>query len=583
MEYSKITGMMRNVLLAAVNAKYIHSNLAVYSLQRYAGQRIPGGMDRIGIAEYTINQQAETILADLFRRAPEVLCFSCYIWNMDVVARLLPEVKKVLPETQIWLGGPEVSYGAAAVLVKYPCVSGVMRGEGEETFAELAQAWAQGEQPDLQGIRGVTYRESDGRIRENPWREPVELDSIPFVYTDMAQFRNRILYYESSRGCPFSCSYCLSSIDKKLRFRSPALVKEELRFFLEQETAQVKFVDRTFNCRRDHAMEIWRFIKEHDNGVTNFHFEISADLLDEEELALLRSMRPGLVQLEIGVQSTNPETIRKIRRSMDLAKLERAVRRIREGANIHQHLDLIAGLPGEDLESFGRSFDRVYAMRPDQLQLGFLKVLKGSRMEEEKEEYGLVCRDTPPYEVLFTRWLSYADLLVLKGVEEMTEIYYNSGQFKHALLFLEKYFPSPFALYRQLAACYEEKGLQGVQHARPARYEFLLAFGEIVCPGEQEALREALIFDYYLRENAKSRPAFAGEPQADPEWVRRFYEEEASARRYLKGYEGMDRNQLRRMTHLEYFPLSARYVLFDYRKRDPLTNDGTAIHIEKRK
>ena len=399
----------------------------------------------------------------------------------------------------------------------------------------------------------------------------------------MAQFRNRILYYESSRGCPFSCSYCLSSVDKKLRFRSPALVKEELRFFLEQKTAQVKFVDRTFNCRRDHAMEIWRFIKEHDNGVTNFHFEISADLLDEEELALLRSMRPGLVQLEIGVQSTNPETIRKIRRSMDLAKLERAVRRIREGANIHQHLDLIAGLPGEDLESFGRSFDRVYAMRPDQLQLGFLKVLKGSRMEEEKEEYGLVCRDTPPYEVLFTRWLSYADLLVLKGVEEMTEIYYNSGQFKHALLFLEKYFPSPFALYRQLAACYEEKGLQGVQHARPARYEFLLAFGESVCPGEQEALREALIFDYYLRENAKSRPAFAGEPQADPEWVRRFYEEEASARRYLKGYEGMDRNQLRRMTHLEYFPLSARYVLFDYRKRDPLTNDGTAIHIAKRK
>ena len=575
---------MRKIVLVAVNAKYIHSNLAVYSLKAYADARLrrrkspASGTVEIEIGEYTINQQPDGIMEDIYKRRPDLLCFSCYIWNIRMIRELLPELGKVLPDTEIWLGGPEVSYDPVRLLEQLPQVTGIMKGEGEETFAVLAERKTDPE-ADLADVEGITWRDSLGQIQDHPWRQPLDMDEIPFVYQDMTDFRHRIVYYESSRGCPFSCSYCLSSIDKRLRFRSLQLVKKELQFFLDAGTGQVKFVDRTFNCRHDHALEIWKYISSHDNGVTNFHFEISADLLNGEELALIRSMRPGLIQLEIGVQSTNPETIKEIRRTMDLGRLEENVKRLREGRNVHQHLDLIAGLPQEDLESFSRSFDRVYALRPDQLQLGFLKVLKGSRMETMKEAYGLLCRDIPPYEVLSTRWLSYGDTLILKGVEEMTELYYNSGQFRTALELLERREPSPFALYRRLADFYEKRALDQMQHARAVRYEILLDFAGENWPEDTEELRERLIFDYYLRENAKSRPAFAGESRADSRWVRSFYETEAREHRYLTGCGGMDKNQLRRMTHLEFFPLKGEYVLFDYRERDPLTNDGRGIHI----
>lgn len=575
---------MRKIVLVAVNAKYIHSNLAVYSLKAYADARLrrrkspASGTVEIEIGEYTINQQPDSIMEDIYKRRPDLLCFSCYIWNIRMIRELLPELGKVLPDTEIWLGGPEVSYDSVRLLEQLPQVTGIMKGEGEETFAVLAERKAD-PGADLADVEGITWRDSLGQIQDHPWRQPLDLDEIPFVYQDMTDFRHRIVYYESSRGCPFSCGYCLSSIDKRLRFRSLHLVKKELQFFLDAGTGQVKFVDRTFNCRHDHALEIWKYISSHDNGVTNFHFEISADLLNGEELALIRSMRPGLIQLEIGVQSTNPETIKEIRRTMDLGRLEENVKRLREGRNVHQHLDLIAGLPQEDLESFSRSFDRVYALRPDQLQLGFLKVLKGSRMETMKEAYGLLCRDIPPYEVLSTRWLSYGDTLILKGVEEMTELYYNSGQFRTALELLERREPSPFALYRRLADFYEKRALDQMQHARAVRYEILLDFAGENWPEDTEEMRERLIFDYYLRENAKSRPAFAGESRADSRWVRSFYETEAREHRYLTGCGGMDKNQLRRMTHLEFFPLKGEYVLFDYRERDPLTNDGRGIRI----
>ena len=575
---------MRKIVLVAVNAKYIHSNLAVYSLKAYADARLrrrkspASGTVEIEIGEYTINQQPDSIMEDIYKRRPDLLCFSCYIWNIRMIRELLPELGKVLPDTEIWLGGPEVSYDPVRLLEQLPQVTGIMKGEGEETFAVLAERKTDPE-ADLADVEGITWRDSLGQIQDHPWRQPLDMDEIPFVYQDMTDFRHRIVYYESSRGCPFSCSYCLSSIDKRIRFRSLQLVKKELQFFLDAGTGQVKFVDRTFNCRHDHALEIWKYISSHDNGVTNFHFEISADLLNGEELALIRSMRPGLIQLEIGVQSTNPETIKEIRRTMDLGRLEENVKRLREGRNVHQHLDLIAGLPQEDLESFSRSFDRVYALRPDQLQLGFLKVLKGSRMETMKEAYGLLCRDIPPYEVLSTRWLSYGDTLILKGVEEMTELYYNSGQFRTALELLERREPSPFALYRRVADFFEKRALDQMQHARAVRYEILLDFAGENWPEDTEELRERLIFDYYLRENAKSRPAFAGESRADSRWVRSFYETEAREHRYLTGCGGMDKNQLRRMTHLEFFPLKGEYVLFDYRERDPLTNDGRGIHI----
>lgn len=566
------------ILLAAVNAKYIHTNLAVCSLQAYAGEHAKGA--DVEIAEYTINQQKDDILMDIYRRGADILCFSCYIWNLDYIEELVRDMAKLRPDMPIWLGGPEVSYDAPDVLARLPEVTGVMKGEGEETFAGLCRCYHGCEGESLRSLRGIAFRDTDGTVRDNPWRPVMDLNDVPFVYHHMEMFRNKIIYYESSRGCPFSCSYCLSSVDKQLRFRDLGTVRRELQFFIDQEVPQVKFVDRTFNCRHEHAAAIWKYIAEHDRGITNFHFEVAADLLNEEELEILGSMRPGLVQLEIGVQSTNPDTIREIRRTMDFGRVRRAVERIREKGNIHQHLDLIAGLPFEDMESFARSFDDVYALGPEQLQLGFLKVLKGSYMEEKKQEYGLVYKSRPPYEVLYTRWLSYEDMMRLKGIEEMVEVYYNSRQFTHTLEALKAEYPSAFLMYDGLAGFYEEQGFGQVQHKRSARYEILLRYITAEFPEEEERFRELLTYDYYLRENAKSRPEFAGEYKVSREVLRTFYENEESQRRYLPAYKDYDRNQMRKMTHLEYFAQKGIYVLFDYRERNALSRDAGTCRVE---
>ncbi len=565
------------ILLTAVNAKYIHSNLAVYSLKAYAEKKLPHkSPTEIAIREYTINQKMDEIMGSIFEEAPDVLCFSCYIWNRQVVEMLVRDLGRIRPDMMIWLGGPEVSYDSEAVLERLPQVKGVMKGEGEETFAKLCELCEKEGLADqkLAAVAGITFRQEDGRIVENPWREPMDLSRIPFVYQDMGEFAHKIIYYESSRGCPFSCSYCLSSIDKKLRFRDLRLVEEELRFFLDAKVPQVKFVDRTFNCSHSHALAIWKYIREHDNGVTNFHFEVSADLFNEEELKLLETMRPGLVQLEIGVQSTNPKTLEAIRRIMDFDKLSRSVRRIGKMKNIHQHLDLIAGLPYEDIVSFARSFDDVYRLKPHQLQLGFLKVLKGSWMKENEKAYGLIYKSDPPYEVLETRWISYGDILRLKGIEEMVEIYYNSRQFERTIEELENVCESPWALYERLWDYYRKKQFQGQQHKRSARYEILLEFIGEILPEQKERFRELLIYDYYLRENAKSRPDFAGDETVTAREAKRFYAEEEEARRYLPAYSKYDRNQMRKMTHLEYFACMDQVVLFDYRERNPINQEA---------
>lgn len=560
------------ILLAAINAKYIHSNLAVHTLRAYAEKNVRRKGLEIEVAEYTINQQKDDILRDIYEKAADMVCFSCYIWNIDYVRAVVRELGKVCPDTAFWLGGPEVSYDAEDVLETLPAVKGVMRGEGELTFAELCEGWK------LKDIAGITYRSEDGTICENPWREPMDLDEVPFIYQDMKGFEHKIIYYETSRGCPFSCSYCLSSIDKRLRFRSLSLVKQELGVFLEQKVPQVKFVDRTFNCSHNHAMEIWKFIAEHDNGITNFHFEIAADLLNEEELALISTMRPGLIQLEIGVQSTNEKTIREIKRTMDFKKVSQVTEILQDMGNVHQHLDLIAGLPFEDIKSFSKSFDDVYALKPHQLQLGFLKVLKGSYMEKRKEEYGLVCKSEPPYEVLYTKWLSYGEVQKLKGIEEMVEVYYNSRQFEHTLAALEKMTSSPFCMFENLWKYYKDNGLCYIQHKRSARYEILLDFVKNNCE-QTELFKELLVYDYYLRENAKTRPAFAGENALGKEKIRQFYEEEAIAHRYLSGYTDYDKNQMRKMTHLEYFPILKKLVLFDYMHRNPINYEACTYEI----
>lgn len=548
------------ILLAACNAKYIHSNLAVYNLKSCSGEYSPN----VVIKEYTINQIQDDILKDIYLEQPDVICFSCYIWNISFVKELVPDLKKILPHVDFWAGGPEVSYDAVEFLKKNPAFFGVMVGEGEETFHELAGYYIERKPENLKEIRGVAFHDETKvpDIVHTGWRELMDLSKVPFAYSNLTEFKNRIIYYESSRGCPFSCSYCLSSIDKKLRFRDIELVKKELQFFIDNKVPQVKFVDRTFNCKHDHAMAIWRYITEHDNGITNFHFEISADLLREEELALMKTMRPGLIQLEIGVQSTNPQTIKAIRRTMDFEKLKGIVEQIHGFGNIHQHLDLIAGLPYEGYESFHKSFCDVYALRPEQFQLGFLKVLKGSHMMEMTGEYQILYKDREPYEVLSTAWLTYGEILGLKMVESMVEVYYNSGQFKHTLVFLEQYFEDPFRMYEALGRFYEKKGYSEISHSRMRRYEILMEFA-----GEQkeiplEVLSDVMLLDLYLRENLKSRPSFASDQKP--------YE------RMIWDYRKAEK--IPKTAHIEVFR-DGKTILFDYTDRDPLTNNARLTDI----
>ena len=547
------------ILLVACNAKYIHSNLAVYDLQAYASDYA----DHIVLKEYTINQQKDDIMRDIYLEHPDVVCVSCYIWNLSFVKELMADLIKILPGADFWAGGPEVSYDAEKFLTENSEFKGVMVGEGEETFKELAGHYVEKNPQDLKNMTGICYRDGD-QIIHNGWRQIMDLSSIPFIYKDLSEFKNRIIYYESSRGCPFSCSYCLSSIDKKLRFRDTETVKKELQFFIDNKVPQVKFVDRTFNCKHDHAMAIWKYINEHDNGVTNFHFEISADLLREEELQEMSTMRPGLIQLEIGVQSTNPDTIKAIHRTMDFEKLKGIVDRIHSFGNIHQHLDLIAGLPYEDYDSFRHSFNDVYALKPQQLQLGFLKVLKGSHMMEMCKEYGIVYKTQEPYEVLSTKWLDYDHVLKLKTVENMVEVYYNSGQFQNTLEYLEKFFPDAFSIYERLGSFYMEKGYGDVSHTRMRRYEILLEFLEDVPEISMDQVKDQMVYDLYLRENLKSRPGFARDQKPFERQVWDFRKREKVAKN----------------AHVEVFA-DGTVLLFNYADRDPLTNNAHVTDVTK--
>ena len=547
------------ILLVACNAKYIHSNLAVYDLQAYASDYA----DHIVLKEYTINQQKDDIMRDIYLEHPEVVCVSCYIWNLSFVKELMADLIKILPGADFWAGGPEVSYDAEKFLTENSEFKGVMVGEGEETFKELAGYYVEKNPQNLKDMTGICYRDGD-QIIHNGWRQIMDLSSIPFIYKDLSEFKNRIIYYESSRGCPFSCSYCLSSIDKKLRFRDTETVKKELQFFIENKVPQVKFVDRTFNCKHDHAMAIWKYINEHDNGVTNFHFEISADLLREEELQEMSTMRPGLIQLEIGVQSTNPDTIKAIHRTMDFEKLKGIVDRIHSFGNIHQHLDLIAGLPYEDYDSFRHSFNDVYALKPQQLQLGFLKVLKGSHMMEMCREYGIVYKTQEPYEVLSTKWLDYDHVLKLKTVENMVEVYYNSGQFQNTLEYLENFFQDAFSIYERLGSFYMEKGYGDVSHTRMRRYEILLEFLEDVPEISMDQVKDQMVYDLYLRENLKSRPGFARDQKPFERQVWDFRKREKVAKN----------------AHVEVFA-DGTVLLFNYADRDPLTNNAHVTDVTK--
>ena len=652
-------------LLCGINAKYIHSNLAIFSLKAYADRKkIPGA--EIILKEYTINNYVEDILQDLYEEKADVVIFSCYIWNISFVRELAAELKKVSPDVKIWAGGPEVSYAANKFLMENPAFDLIMQGEGEEVFSELIRLTVEEkcrikdvykqseskkvlsgivekrysierkqavkEEKDiedkhfagednvyptnyidmskLQKLQGIAVRDFSGKaalgnaesnienktkIINTGFATLMDMDTIPFVYEDFHLFEHKILYYETSRGCPFCCSYCLSSVDKTVRFRSLPIVKKELDAFLEAKVPQVKFVDRTFNCNRQRAIDIWSYLVEHDNGITNFHFEISSDLLGEEELELFAKMRPGLIQLEIGVQSTNGETVDAIHRHMDLDKLFHYVDRVHELGNIHQHLDLIAGLPYENYERFGCSFDDLYAHEPDQLQLGFLKVLKGTMMEEEVKKYSILYRNQPPYEVLGTKWLSYDEIILLKGVEELVELYYNSGQYTLTLKYAVPFFESPFRFYEMFSAWYRGKGYHKLNHNRLEKYNILREFlREHIDENEWDTLDEIMLYDMYLRENVKGRPAWAKDTaQYKKEW-KALYREQGEKLFPEDVQAGIyDSKRAANQSHIEVFEINIKkfeqsgqvekkkvFCLFDYSRRNPLNRAARTVEWE---
>lgn len=588
---------MPSILLVGINAKFIHTNLSIRSLKANAGEY----EDMVELAEYTINHQRQEIFQRIYEKKPSVIGFSCYLWNIEYVLSIARDLKKILPDVFIVVGGPEVSYRPEEILSQYTAIDLVMVGEGERTFYEMAKQLAQLGNPRqiaYRDIAGLVYREGEKFHRTAP-REAMKMDELVFPYedTDIKDLQHRILYYESIRGCPFSCSYCLSSIERSVRIKSPEKTERELDFFLRHRVPQVKFVDRTFNCNRDYAYRIWKYIGEHDNGVTNFHFEIGGDLLREEDFALLATFRPGLVQFEIGVQSTNPLTIEAIRRTMDVQHLRNNMARVHEKRNIHQHLDLIAGLPHEDYESFRNSFNDVYAMKPDQLQLGFLKVLDGSYMNEVKGEYDITYSSQPPYEVFSTRWLPYEDVLKLKQVEEMVEVYYNSFQFAATMAYLVRFFDSPFDMYRQLGEYYKARALFERKHSRVQRYEILWNFVKecmTLTEVQHEWLREVLTYDLYRRDYVKNPPAFVRLRDEDTKKeIRAFFDRECEEPHILRGYEGFVTKQLFHMLYMNRFRLDMKvlleegeckdhkpaYLLFDYQKRNPLDNAAAVIEV----
>ena len=569
-------------LLTAINAKFIHSNPAIYSLRAGVGEKL---QPYVELAEFTINESLESILEGIWKRQPKVIGFSCYIWNWKLIREILTELPKILPDTEIWLGEGEVTFREVlGQYVREAESTGQSEQQPEPDSIEQQAADRTGT------LAGKSVAERFGQIPGlclasgyTAPRELTDLTTLPFLYEDMEPFTNRIIYYETSRGCPYRCSYCLSSIDKKVRLRDIDVVKRELQFFLDHKVPQVKFVDRTFNCNHRHSMAIWRYIKEHDNGITNFHFEIAADILNEEEMGLLATFRPGLAQLEIGVQSTNMQTIHEIDRMMDFDMVTQKVQRVASAENIHQHLDLIAGLPYENLESFKKSFNDVYRLRPQQFQLGFLKVLKGSKMHEKAGEYGIVYHTRPMYEVLSTSWLTYDEVIYLKGIEEMVEVYYNSCQFRCTMLALEAEFDTPFAMYEALAEYYEENGLNGLKHSRMRRFDILHDFIlSYVKKEHAPKYEDDLLMDLYLREKSKSRPSWAADLSGYKSEIQEFFRKEAEEKRYLKDYEGYSWKQILNMTHVE-VDSKGKWTLFDYKRRDPLTKDAKTYRILERK
>lgn len=561
------------IILSTLNSKFIHTSLALRYLKTYAEEK---GLKQIELKEYTINHHLDEVVADLYKVQAEVYCFSCYIFNYEETMRVIQDLRKVMPNIKIIVGGPEVSYDSVNFLVKHPEVDIVIQGEGEETFYELIQT-LQFSNRNFNDIQGIVYREAQ-QIIENPQRPLIEnLDRIPFPYkNELSGWEHQILYYEASRGCPFRCQYCLSSTIKGVRVFSLDRVKQDLHQLLTAKVRQVKFVDRTFNCNKKRTLEIWKFIKEHDNGKTNFHFEMAADLIDEEMLEVLQDVRLGLFQFEIGVQSTNPQTLEEIQRTISFDKLSERVQIIESNGNIHQHLDLIAGLPYEGYESFGNSFNDVYNLGIDKIQLGFLKLLKGAGVRERADLHGYVYRQYPPYEVLSNKYITYEEILRLKMIEEMVEKYYNSHSFEYSLQYMiQSHYQTPFHFFEDYSLWWEQKQYHHISHKQLKLYQYLYEFCEERYPDSVEIFRELLKFDLLLQEKVVALPTWC--KKVDEEGLQKkifdFYWNDKWIRENMPTLLDVSPKQRSKVGHIEgflYDPITQQkqsspiYYLFAY-------------------
>ncbi len=574
------------ILLTAINAKFIHSSLAIRLLAQYASDL----KDNIVQAEYTINNSEDYILTDIFSQKCDIICFSCYIWNIDLIISITKNLKKVMPKAFIICGGPEVSYESEDFLNENPQIDLIIRGEGEETFKQVAAALVNDD--NFYNIEGITFK-SDGQIISNPNRAPLSMDTLPFVYKDLTELENRIIYFETQRGCPYNCRFCLSSVEKGVRFLSLEKVYYALDFFLKNKVKQVKFVDRTFNCNKIHAHSIWNYIMENDNGTTNFHMEIEAHIVDEDTIKLLKKARNGLFQFEIGVQSTNSKTLSAVNRNPDFLSLKEKIKQIKTLENIHIHLDLIAGLPLENYSSFRSSFNDVYALKPHQLQLGFLKVLKGSGLKADAERFGIINRHQAPYEVLFTNSLSFDNMLSLKAVEEMTEIYLNSAKALKTINYAAELFPTPFDFFQDLGNYWINTNNHRVNHSKQELYNIFYSFclQSTYTKHKIENISQLLKLDMLLFDNLNTLLSWSeNENTEEMKKIRRsFFSNKENIEKYIPSMINYSYSQLLRMCRLEKFKFDVlknteiekdTFILFNYYKRDFLLNQAEFVEIE---
>ena len=496
------------ILISTLNSKFTHSSLAIMSIKKFSTIYNEQYNDHIFLKEFTINHHDEYIVSNIFKENPDIICFSCYIWNIDKTKQIISVLKKILPHVKIILGGPEVSFDYEE-LIERSIADIIVIGEGEQTFFELMQYFLEDGNTTLHSIKSIAFLD-EGVCVSTQKRPALSLDAIPFPYTseDLNYLKDRIIYYESSRGCPFECAYCLSSIDRGVRFLSLQRTYSDLRFFLDEKMPKVKFIDRTFNCNAERTEKIWRFLIENDNGITCFHFEVCADILTDKLLDCLKYAREGLFQFEIGVQSTNPRTLDEIRRNTNFEKLSDFVVKIRKLNNIHLHLDLIAGLPLEDLESFGRSFDDVYFLNPHKLQLGFLKLLKGSYLHDNADFFGIVCEDKSPYTVLYTKDMSFADICKLREIEKVLDIFYNSKKFYYTLKFVLDNVSSPFQFYLEYSEYLEAKRFFDMPHSSIALYDIFFQYCSESLYDQIDIIKELLIFDLYRIDKVTKLPSF---------------------------------------------------------------------------